>query len=136
MPEVVTAAVLHQQMPANQIRQTRAVFEAIMPGHRAAWSKLGTCEEIAELLKRSTILQRETHQAGHHVVEADQFGGTIRNFPAEEDFGGDCVVMDGKAERAAFCDPNLLRDVIAASGKGATIIWRLSYIGHALCNSL
>jgi len=52
MPEVVTAAVLHQQMPANEIRQTCAVLEAIMPDDGATWGKFGACEEIADVLKR------------------------------------------------------------------------------------
>ena len=61
MSQFITAAVLHQQMPANQIRETRAGLQAIVPGHRATWSKLGACEEIADLLKRSAVLQGETH---------------------------------------------------------------------------
>ena len=77
MSQLVTVAILDQQMPANQIRQTRTVFEAIVPGYRAAWLKFGACEEITDLLKRSAILQGETHQAGHYVVETDQFRGAV-----------------------------------------------------------
>jgi hypothetical protein len=53
MRQLVTAAVVHQQMSADQIRQTRAGLEAIVPGHGAAWLKFGACEEIAHFLKRS-----------------------------------------------------------------------------------
>jgi hypothetical protein len=73
MTQLVTAAVLHQQMSANQIRQTRTLSKVIVSGHEATWSKLGACKEIAELLKWSAVLQRETHQAGNHVVENDKY---------------------------------------------------------------
>jgi hypothetical protein len=56
-------------VPADQIRQTRTVLETIVPGHRAAWGKLGACEEIADLLKRSTVLQGNTHQVGYDAVQ-------------------------------------------------------------------
>jgi len=39
-------------MPANQIRQTRAVLDAIVLHDGAARGKLGACEEFADLLKR------------------------------------------------------------------------------------
>ena len=73
MAQLVTATVLNQQVPTDQIRQTGAVLEASVPGHWAAWLKFGACEEISHLLKRSAVLQRETHQAGNDVVETDQF---------------------------------------------------------------
>ena len=51
MSQLLTVAVLHQQVLANQVRQTRTGLEAIVFGHRAAWSKFSPCEEIADLLK-------------------------------------------------------------------------------------
>ncbi len=73
MSQVLSAAGLHQQMSANQIRQTCTVLEAIVSGHRATWSKFHFCEEIADLLKWSAVLQSDAHQAGYDVVETDQF---------------------------------------------------------------
>ena len=118
MPHLLTPAVLHQQMPANEIRQTRAVLEVIMPGHRATWSELGACEEIADLLKWSAVLQGNAHQAGNYVVETDQFGGAVRAFDAQEDFCRLRVVMDAQVERALASDSDLLRDVVTTVGKG------------------
>ena len=133
--EIGSPAVLHQQMSANQIRQTRAVLEAIVPGHRATWCKFGACEEIADLLKRSAVLQGKTHQAGDDVVETDQFGGTVRTFHAKKDFCRVFVVVHAEVERALAGDLHFLRDVMAASRKRTTTDG-LSYIGHGFCNSL
>ena len=69
----MSAAVLHQQMSANQIRQTRTVLEVIMPGHRATRFKFDACEEIAYLPSKGAVLQCEAHQAGDDIVQADQF---------------------------------------------------------------
>ena len=99
-PRLVTAAVLHQQMPTDQIRQTRAGLDVIMSRYRATWSKFGVCEEIADLLKRSAVLQSQTHQAGNDVVETDQFRGTVGSFQTKEDFCGVFVVMHADVERA------------------------------------
>jgi hypothetical protein len=96
------------------------MLEAIVPGHRAAWSKFGTGEELADLLKRSAVLQRDAHQAGHHVVQTDQFRGTVRTFHAQKDFCWVVVVMDGDVERALIGNPDLLRDVVAPVGEGKT----------------
>jgi len=71
MGQLLSAAVLHQQMSANQIWQTRTVLEVSVPRHRATWSKLGACEEIADLLKRSAVLKGNTHQTGDDVIETD-----------------------------------------------------------------
>jgi hypothetical protein len=54
----------HQQVSTDQIRETRAVFEAIVHGYRSAWFKVGSSEEIAQLLIRSTVLNRDAQQAG------------------------------------------------------------------------
>ena len=63
MSEFIPIAVFHQQMPDNEIRQARTLFEVIVSRHGATWSKFRPCEEIADLLKR-TVLQSQTHQAG------------------------------------------------------------------------
>ena len=52
MSHFVTAAILHQQVPTDQIRQTRTVLEAIMSDNRSTWSKFGVREELADLFKR------------------------------------------------------------------------------------
>src|SRR5467141_3342909 len=52
MSQLVTAAILHRQMPTDQIRQTRARLEAIVPDDWATRGKLGACEEITDLLMR------------------------------------------------------------------------------------
>lgn len=135
MGQVVTLAELHQQMPADQIRHTRTMLEAIMPGHRAAWFKFGSSEEISDLLKRSAVLEGQTHQAGDDVVKADQFRGAVRTFEPEEDFGWVFVLMDAEVERPLSGNANFLCAVSTASGK-RTARRRLSYIGHAVCNSL
>ena len=101
-------------MSANQIRQTRAGLEAIVPGHRAAWFKFGADEEIADLIKRSAILQGETHQVGHHVVEPDQFRGTVSPFRTKKDFGWLFVGMDGEVKGALTSDLHFVRFVVAA----------------------
>ena len=85
-----------------------------MPRHRATWSKLGACEEIADLLKRSAVLQRQTHQAGDYVVQTDQFRGAVRTFQSEEDFGWLCIIMDAEVEGPVPGDPHFLCDVVAA----------------------
>jgi hypothetical protein len=118
MPQLVTAAVLHQQVPANQIRHTRTVIEASVSDDRATGCKLGTSEEIADLLKRSAVLQGETHQAGDDVVEADQFGGTVWTLHAEEDFRWVFIVMDAEVERALAGNFDFLCDVMVTVGKG------------------
>ena len=61
MSEILPSAVLHQQVPADEIRQTRTMLQAIMPAYRAAWLKFGFCEEIAHLLNGSVVLQGQTH---------------------------------------------------------------------------
>ena len=68
MSHVVTPAVLHQQMAANEVRQTRAGFQVIMPRDLATWSELGACKEIADLLK-----WRERRTAGRCSL-----GGLLR----------------------------------------------------------
>jgi hypothetical protein len=133
--EVASAAVLNQKVPANQIWQTRTMLEAIVPKHGTAWGKFGAGEEFAHLLKRSAVLQRETHQAGDDVVETDQFRRTVWAFHAEKDFCRSCVVMHADVERAPIGNSDFLRDVVAASRKKATG-GDLSYIGHGFCNSL
>jgi len=114
----VSSAVFHQQMSTNEIRQTRAGLEAIAPGHRATWSKFSPSEEIADLLKRSAVLQGYAHQAGDNVVETDQFRSAVGPFEAKKDFCGVFVVMDAEVERALAGDLDLLCDVIAAVGEG------------------
>ena len=136
MPELVTPAVLRQQVPPNEIRQARAGLEMLMPGDRAAWSKLSPCEEIADLLKRSAVLQGNAHQAGDYVVEANQFIGTVRTLHSEKGFYRSLVVMDAEVERALGSDFHFLRDVVAAGGESATTWNRVFYIGHAFCNPL
>ena len=106
-----------------------------MSNNRATRGKLGAGEEIAELLKRRAVLQRDAHQAGHHVVKANQFRGTVRTFHARKDFGWVVVVMDGDVEGALAGDFDFLRDVMTAGRKNTTLTG-LSYIGHAFCNSL
>ena len=54
--------------------QARTMFDGIAPDDGATWNTLGSSEELADLLKRSpAVLQGKTHQAGDHVVDADQF---------------------------------------------------------------
>jgi hypothetical protein len=113
----MSTAILHQQVSTNEIRQTRAGLKAIVPGYGATWSKLGTSEEIANLPKRSAVLQSQTHETGDHVVEADQLRGAVWTFEPQEDFCGVLVVMDAEVERALTGDFDFLRDVVAAGGE-------------------
>jgi hypothetical protein len=117
MAELMPAAVLHQQMPTDEIRQTRTLLEAIVSRHRATWSKLSPCEEITDLLKWCAILKRDAHQAGDDVVEANQFRGTVGPLHTEKDFGRVLIVMDGEVERALAGDVHFLGDVIATGRK-------------------
>jgi hypothetical protein len=123
-------------MPANQIRQTRAGFDAIVSEYRAAWREFGAGEEITHFLKRSAALQRKTHQAGDDVIEADQFRGTVRAFDTKKDFCWLCIVMGANVERALAGDPDLLRDVIPAGGKSTARTLSVAYIVHATCKWL
>jgi hypothetical protein len=120
MSQLGTAATLHQQMPADEIRQTRAGLQAIVSDDRAARSKFNLREEITDLLKRSPVLERDTHQAGNHIVETDQFGGAVWTFYAKKDFCRVFVVMHADIELALAGDSDLLSDVVAAGGEGQT----------------
>lgn len=92
-----------------------------MSNNGAAWGKFSPSEEIAELLKRSAVLQGKTHQAGDHVVETDQFRGTVRTFHAQKDLGWMFVVMHADVERALIGNSDFLCDVMTMSGKGKAI---------------
>ena len=48
MCRLIQAAVLNQQVPTDEIRQTRTMLDAIVPGYRATWSKFDSSEEIAD----------------------------------------------------------------------------------------
>jgi len=128
-------AVLDEQMPTDEIRQTRAGLQAIMSGNGPAWSELGAGEEIAELLKWSTVLKSHAHEAGYNVVQPDQFRRTVSTLDAKEDLRGSIIVMDGDVERALAGDPDFLGHVGTASGEGTTR-GRVAYIVHAVCKSL
>ena len=52
MSQLVTVAILNQQIPTDQIRQTRTLLEVIVSEHWTAWGKLGVGEEITDFLKR------------------------------------------------------------------------------------
>ena len=91
--------------------------EAIVAEHRPTRFKFDTGEEIADLLKRSTVLQRETHQAGHDVVEADQFRGTVRPVHTQEQFGRLFMVVDAEVQRVWASDFDFLRDMVASGGE-------------------
>jgi len=108
----------HPLSQPDQIWQICAVLDAIVSDDRATGLEFGAGEEIADLLKRSAVLQREAHQAGDDVVEADQFGGTVWTLHAEEDFRWMFVVMDAEVERALASDSDFLCDVMATVGKG------------------
>ena len=71
-----------------------------MSRDRAARLKFGFCEEIDELLKGSTMLQRDAYQTGNYVVEADQFGRAVHSFDAKKDFRWSFAVINGDVERA------------------------------------
>jgi hypothetical protein len=101
-------------MPADQVRQTRAVFDPIVSRHRPAGGEFGASEEIADLLKWCAVLKGEAHQAGNDVVESDDLGRAISSFDSKEEFGGAGVVVDAKIERTLPGDANLLGDVSAA----------------------
>jgi hypothetical protein len=121
MGQLVSSAVLHQQMPADESRQTRAVLEAIMSEHGATRFKFDACEEITHLLKWSAVLQRETHQAGDDVVETDELRRTVRAFDSKVDFCRLFVVVDAEVEGALAGDLDLLGDVVSAAGKNKSL---------------
>jgi hypothetical protein len=121
MSQFMTPAVFHQQVPANEIRQTHAGFQVIMPRDRATRSELGACEEIADLLKGRSVLQSNAHQAGYYVVKTDEFGGAVRAFDTQKDFCRLLVVMDTEIERALPGNPDLLRDVVTTVREGASV---------------
>jgi hypothetical protein len=43
----------------DQIRETRAVFDAIVPNDEVTRSKFASCEEIADLLERGRLAAGE-----------------------------------------------------------------------------
>ena len=116
MSQFMTAAMFDQQMSTSEIRQAREVFQVITPRDRAAWSKFGINEEIADLLEWSA-LPGETYQAGNHVVEADQFRGTVRPYHAQKDFCRLLVNVHAEIERTVTANLHFLRDVVAAVGE-------------------
>lgn len=117
MTEILSPAVLDEQMPADQIGETGTVSDAIMPGYRASRLKLGACEEISQLLDRSAVLQGDTRQAGQHVIEPDQFRRAVSTLEPEEELCGVFVVVDTDVKRPLTGDLDLLGDVGAASRK-------------------
>lgn len=48
MGEVVSPAILDEQVSSDKIRQTGTVFQAVMSRDRPAWGKVGACEEIGD----------------------------------------------------------------------------------------
>jgi len=80
----------------DQIRQIGTIRDASMLDDGATWSTFGSSEEIPALLKQ----RRETHEAGHHVVETDQFRRTVRAFQSKKDFGWLCIIVDAEVARA------------------------------------
>lgn len=70
MGEIMPSAVLHQQVQTDEIRQTRTMLEAIVPGYRATRGKFGSSEEIADFLCVGGCSRRAGRQAGgscgHH----------------------------------------------------------------------
>ena len=135
MPHVLTAAVFDEEMPADEIGQTRTVLQPIVPGHRAARLEFGASEEIAELLKGSAVLEGDAQQAGDDVVQTDQLGGAVGAFQAEKDFSGVRIVMNADVESPLTRNAEFLRAVTTA-GRKRTTRRGVSYIGHAVCNSL
>ena len=94
MGEVVSPAILDEQVSSDEIRQTGTVFQPVMSRDRPAWGKLGAREEIADLFEGCTVLQGDTHQAGNDVVEGDGLGGAVSPFHPKEDLGRGLIIMD------------------------------------------
>lgn len=117
MTEILPPAILDEQMPADQIRETGAVLDAIMPEDRARGLKLGACEEIADFREWCSMLERDARQTGDYVVEPDQFRRAVSTFEPEEEFRGLVVVVDADVQGSLAGDLDLLGDVGAASGK-------------------
>jgi hypothetical protein len=134
MRQLLSSAVIHQQMPADEMQQTRTLLEAIVSGHWTARLKFGAWEEIADLQAGGgAILQGETHQRGNHVVETDQFSGAVRAFHAQKDFCRPCIVMDAEVQLSLASDPDLLRNAIATSKEGSAGTLTVVYIVQAVC---
>jgi len=85
--------------------------------HGANWAP---ARKLPTFSSGGAVLQRETHQAGYHIVEPDQFRRAVWAFDAKENFFGVCVVMDAEIERALPSDLHFLRDVEATSREGPT----------------
>ena len=98
MGQIVTATVLNQQVQANQIRQARTVLDAVMPGHRAAWLKFGTSEEVADLLYGNCSWRLE--MASRWVMRPTPSRGM--GFPKSEE-------RQGKAPQIPLGTPPLTR---------------------------
>jgi hypothetical protein len=77
-------------------------------------SNLAPARRFPTFLSGSTVLQGNTHQAGHYVVETDQFRGIVRALHAKKDFGWLIVVVDADVECPLLGDLDLLRDLIPA----------------------
>lgn len=117
MGQLVPSAVLDQQMPADQIGQTGTVFQAIVPGHGAAWGKFGACEEITELLEGCAVLKGHAHQAGYYIVKRDGLESAVTSFHPKEDLGRGGIVVNGDVQRPLVCNADLLSDVVTTGGE-------------------
>jgi hypothetical protein len=121
MGQLIPMAVFDEQVSTDEIRETRALLEALVPDDGTTGFELGASEEIADLLQRCAVLQGDAHQASDNVVEPDQFGGTISAFQSRKDFRRSCVIVDADVERAEASNLDLLRDMFAAIGEGKPV---------------
>ena len=116
--QLIPMAVVDEQVSSDEIRETRALFEALVSDDGATGLELCASEELADLLQWSAILQGDAHQASDDIVQADQFRGTVRAFQSKKDFRRSGVIVDADVERALASDPDLLRDMISPGREG------------------
>jgi hypothetical protein len=114
--QLVSVTEFDQEVPAEQVGQTRTVLDRGMILDWPGWLKFGAEEEFTDLCEWCPVLQGDRGKASHHVVQGDGLGGTSLAFDPEEEFRWGRIVMNGNVECAAG-DPNFLGDVVAAIGK-------------------
>ena len=89
MRQFLTSAVLHQEMTTDEIWQTRAGLEAIVPRDRATRFKFDTCEEITDLFKLE-----------HRTAGPNSLGGQSRRTDRSVLKNNRILSVEGRFQRA------------------------------------
>lgn len=84
MGEIITAAILHEQMSADEIWQTRAIPNTVMPAYWSARFELNPMKHASDFFQRRTELKGQGSHPGQHVKQGDNFSRAAFAFDSEE----------------------------------------------------